>query len=205
MPVYGRSRIITRERRLENSPLEETSKHPYILPRHSPLSTLIIQDAHEQTLHGSTQDTLLYIRNTYWIIGGRAPVRSHILKCVKCTRHRRFQASQLMGQLPSSRVNPSRAFLHSGLDYAGPYLLKTWKGRSARTYKSWIALFVCLSTSAIHLEIVTDYSSDAFSAVYHRFTARRGLCATITSDCRSNFKGADHALKRLFTTTSVEL
>lgn len=69
-----------------------------------------------------------------------------------------------MGQLPPERVIPSRPFSHSGVDYAGPLVLKTWKGRGYRTYKAYIALFVCQVTSAVHLELVTDYSTDAFIA-----------------------------------------
>ncbi|XP_034951552.1 uncharacterized protein [Chelonus insularis] len=115
--------------RLNHSSLSTDTKHPYILPKDVHFSILIIDEAHKRVFHGSTQDTLMYIRNQYWILGGRNPIRSFILKCVRCTRYRRLQASQLMGQLPYSRVNPNRAFLHTGLDYAGPYVIKTWKGR----------------------------------------------------------------------------
>ena len=61
------------------------------------------------------------------------------------------------------------------------------------------------STSAIHLEIVTDYTTDDFLAAYKRFTSRRGICATLTSDCVTNFKGADNELKKLFSQTAQEL
>ncbi|XP_057339417.1 uncharacterized protein LOC130676927 [Microplitis mediator] len=88
-----------------------------------------------------------------------------------------------MRQLPSARVRPSKAFLHMGIDYAGPVTLKTFQGRGAKTYKGWIAVFVCLATSAIHIEIVTDYSTDAFVAAFRRFTSRRGACSTLYSDC----------------------
>ncbi|XP_044598636.1 uncharacterized protein LOC123274906 [Cotesia glomerata] len=73
-----------------------------------------------------------------------------------------------MGQLPIHRVTPFRPFLHTGVDYAGPFMLKTWRGRNAREYKAYIALFVCESTSAIHLELVTDYTTNAFIAAYKR-------------------------------------
>lgn len=109
-----------------------------------------------------------------------------------------------MGQLPSERVIPSRPFLNTGVDYAGPFLIKTWKGRNARTYKGYVALFVCFSTSAIHLELVTDYTTDAFLAAYKRFSSRRGLCATLISDCGSNLKGADAELQRLFSAATEE-
>ncbi|XP_067205335.1 uncharacterized protein [Linepithema humile] len=110
-----------------------------------------------------------------------------------------------MGQLPPERLTPARPFLHSGVDYAGPLHLKNWKGRNSRTYKAWIALFVCLSTSAVHLELVTDCSSDAFIAAYKRFTSRRGICVTLISDCGTNLKGADFELQNLFSAFSKEL
>lgn len=191
--------------RLQFSLLPENAKHPFILPKKSPLSTLIIYDAHQRTLHGGTQLTLSFIRNNYWIIGGRSPVRSFILKCVKCARYRNQRAQQIMGQLPPEQLTPSRPFLNSGIDYAGPFLLKNWKGRNSRTYKAYIVLFICHATSAIHLELVTDYTTEAFIAAFKRFTARRGICSTLMSDCGTNLKGASSELKNLFSVASTEL
>lgn len=94
--------------------------------------------------------------------------------------------------------------MHSGIDYAGPIHLKSWKGKNARTYKAYICLFVCEATSTIHLELVTDYGSDAFIAAYKRFTARRGICVTLRSDCGTNLKGADSELRKLFSSCSKE-
>lgn len=54
----------------------------------------------------------------------------------------------------------------TGVDYARPFMIKTWQGRNTREYKAWIALFVFESTSSTHLELVTDYTSDAFIAAY---------------------------------------
>lgn len=192
-------------RRLENTNLSHNFKHPILLPRHSPLSTLIIVDAHLKTLHGGTQITLAYIRQNYWILGGRAPIRSYILRCIRCARYRGIRAEQLMGQLSFPRVNPSRLFLHTGVDYAGPIIIKTWHGRSTKTYKGYLVIFVCLSISAVHLEVVTDYTTEAFIATYKRFTGHRGICASLYSDCGTNFIGADSELRKRFESTSREL
>lgn len=191
--------------RLQNSILDPEEKHPYILPRTSPLSTLIIAEAHQKTLHGGTQVTLAFLRRSFWIIGGRAPVRTYILQCIRCARYRGLRAQQLMGQLPASRIVPSRPFLHTGVDYAGPITIKTWRGRAAKTYKGYLAIFVCFSSSAVHLELVTEYSTEAFIAAYKRFTGRRGICSFLYSDCGTNFVGADAALRKMFNSTSKEI
>jgi hypothetical protein len=184
--------------RLQNSQLDADSKHPAILPKESQLAQLIISHAHSRTMHGGTQLTLSLIRKSCWIVGGRAPVKSFIQKCLTCARIRGVRAQQLMGQLPASRVTPSLVFENTGVDYAGPVSLKFNQGRGTRFYKGWIAVFVCFSTSAIHLEVATDYSSEAFIKAYRRFISRRGICKTLRSDCGTNFKGADALLKKLF-------
>ncbi|XP_057318296.1 uncharacterized protein LOC130663197 [Microplitis mediator] len=100
------------------------------------ISTLLIDHSHHRTFHGGTQLTLADLRRSVWIEGGRVPVRSHILRCVVCTIHRGVRTQQLMGQLPSTRVRPSKAFLHTGIDYAGPVTLKTFQGREFRRFTS---------------------------------------------------------------------
>ena len=101
-------------------------------------------------------------------------------------------------------MTPSRPFLNTGVDYAGPLSIKTWRGRSAKSHKGWLTIFVCFSTSAIHLEAVTDYSADTFLAAYRRFSGRRGICENLYSDCGTNFLGADSTLKQLFSAASQD-
>ncbi|XP_011883956.1 PREDICTED: uncharacterized protein LOC105571094 [Vollenhovia emeryi] len=59
-------------------------------------------------------------------------------------------------------------------------------------------------TSAVHLELVTDYTADRFIAAYKRFTSQRGICATLRSDCGTNLKEADSELNRLFSSATTE-
>lgn len=110
-----------------------------------------------------------------------------------------------MGDLPRQRVVPARPFLHTGVDYAGPISLRMTKGRGYRSYKIFIAVFVCLSTKAVHLEVVSDYTSEAFLAVLKRFTSRRGLCRSLYSDCGTNFVRADAQLRAFFSASSPQL
>jgi len=203
-PFIDSSGILRVGGRLQASSLSQDAKHPAILPRDSSFTQLIIAEDHTRSYHGETQLTLCFIREEFWILGGRAPVRKFILRCVRCSRYRQLRAKQLMGQLPKERVTPTRPFLNSGVDYAGPFSVKIWRGKNARTYKAYIVLFVCLASSAVHIELVTDYTAEAFIAAYKRFTGRRGICSTLLSDCGTNLKGADAELKRLLSSATAE-
>ncbi|XP_063994400.1 uncharacterized protein LOC135171756 [Diachasmimorpha longicaudata] len=190
--------------RLKNSLLDPDETHPIILPRQSRLTTLIINEAHQKTLHGGVQLTMAHIRQRYWIVGGRKSVHASILRCAICTRFRATRAQQLMGQLPTSRATPSRPFLHTGVDYAGPFPILKWRPTNAHPSSVHIAVFVCFTTSAVHLELVNRQTTDAFIAAYKRFTGRRGIPAIMYSDNATTFEGAANELNRLYNQESPD-
>ncbi|CAG7786005.1 unnamed protein product [Allacma fusca] len=139
------------------------------------------------------------IQQTYWIISGRDVVRQYVKRCLVCFRHRAKACNQKMSDLPAARVIPTRPFQRCGVDFAGPFTLRrTIGGRSNQTCKSYVCVFVCFVTRAIHLELVSDLTSDSFMASFKRFIARRGLCSDIYSDCGTNFVGADTEIKRIY-------
>ena len=84
----------------------------------------------------------------------------------------RFRASQLLGQLPPSRVSPAKPFSQSAVDYAVPVLIRHGGQHSKSTSKAYIALFICMVTKAIHLELVSDLTSED---VYKRQGVHRSL------------------------------
>ena len=76
-----------------------------------------------------------------------------------------------MSNLPEFRVNVAFPFKISGIDYAGPVLVRLTKSRGKGTIKAYIAVYICMASGAIHLELAEDYSSEAFIATFYRFTA----------------------------------
>lgn len=182
--------------RLENADLCSSAKHPIILSNHSRLTNLVIDQAHLITLHGGPRLTLAYIRDRYWIISGMRTVKRQLRMCVKCRRYSHDKLQPIMADLPQARVTPSRPFTHSGVDFTGHVELKANKGRGIKTVKGYVAVFVCLSTKAIHLELVSDLGTSAFIAAFRRFCARRGTPSHVYSDNGTNFVGANRVLKK---------
>lgn len=184
--------------RLQNASLTNNTKHPIIIPKNQHITKLLVSEAHTKTLHGGIQLMMTYLRSKYWIIGLKSTVRKCIHNCKTCIIDKAKVKNQFMGQLPAVRVTPHRPFLNSGVDFAGPVLMRTSKGRGHHATKGYICLFVCMATRAIHLEAVTDLTSQAFIAAFRRFVARRGQCKHIWSDNGTNFVGAAKELKQLF-------
>jgi len=172
-------------------------QHPLILPKRHHITTLIIEDIHTKNLHASGQLLLSLLRQRFWIPDGRNVVRKAIQKCFTCFRLKASTATQLMGQLPEERVKPTRPFTNAGVDYAGPFYIKQGGQRSKVSTKAYVALFICLSTKAIHLELAPDLSTEVYIAALRRFIARRGLCHNIYSDNGINFVGAEKEIKRI--------
>ncbi|XP_033314525.1 uncharacterized protein LOC117213269 [Bombus bifarius] len=184
--------------RLTNSAIPFSQKHPIILPK-SPVTELIIEQEHRNNHHTGTQATLYAVRLRYWPIDGRSQVWRTLRRCVRCCRANPPPVEYLMGDLPEARITESRPFTNVGIDYCGPFYIKERRDRNRRKIKTYAAIFVCLATKAVHVELVSDLTTDAFLAALRRFISRRGYCATILTDNGTNFVGANRQLQELRT------
>ncbi|XP_050340580.1 uncharacterized protein LOC126766984 [Bactrocera neohumeralis] len=101
-----------------------------------------------------------------------------------------------MAALPNERTILTRPFAATGIDFAGPYDIKNYTGRACLITKGDICVFVCFSTKAIHLEPVSDLTTQAFLAAFSRFFSRRGCPANLYSDNGTNFIGASQLLMK---------
>ncbi|CAL8130036.1 unnamed protein product [Orchesella dallaii] len=190
-PYIDEEGLIRVEGRLHHAPIPVSRQHPIILPKSSHLTNLIIRDVHERHYHSGNNLTCTSLLYNYWIIGAKDAVRFNLRRCIRCRKVKASTMQQLMGSLPVGRVSANRPFLHTGVDFAGPFQIKMRRGRGASCDKVYFAVFVCFSTKAVHLEAVTSLTTEAFIAAFRRFTARRGFCCHIYSDCGTNFVGAD--------------
>ncbi|XP_008185551.1 uncharacterized protein LOC103310118 [Acyrthosiphon pisum] len=136
-------------------------------------------------------------------MSGRAAVRRTVYSCVPCSKYRASTPKPFMADLPASRVTANRPFYNVGMDYGGPFIVKESRRRGARTQKAYLALFICMAVKAVHLEIVTDLSTESFLAALDRFTSRRGVPANIYSDCGTNYVGAAKQIKTLLETNNA--
>ncbi|XP_071576252.1 uncharacterized protein [Temnothorax nylanderi] len=71
-------------------------------------------------------------------------------------------------------------------------------GLQATMAAAYISVFVCFATKAVHLELVSDLTTDALIAALKRLISRRGKPERIYSDNATNFVGAQKQIKELY-------
>ncbi|KXJ77016.1 hypothetical protein RP20_CCG008496 [Aedes albopictus] len=184
--------------RIKHANLTFGQRHPIILPAKNHVTKIIINDLHERYLHIGPSGLLSALRQQFWIVDGRNVIQKQLRKCVRCFRITPPDVKRFMGDLPQFRVTQSDVFSRVGVDYGGPFLIKTGNPRKPVYQKTYIALFICMVTKAIHIELAADLSTEAFINVLKRFVARRGVPSQIHSDNATNFIGANSTLHELY-------
>ncbi|XP_069136686.1 uncharacterized protein [Argopecten irradians] len=101
-----------------------------------------------------------------------------------------------MADLPLDKITPGPPFTSVGVDMFGPWNVVTRKTRSSSAEsKRWAIMFTCLTTRAMHIEVVQDMSSSSFINALRRFMSIRGPVKLFRSDRGTNFVGAVDDMK----------
>lgn len=184
--------------RLLHADIAYEHKHPLLVPSKTYIVRLLIKKEHLRLLHAGAQNVLANLRLKYWPIDGLREVKGVLRQCMTCFRVNPRPATQLMADLPKERLTVARAFTNVGIDFGGPFKLKPSNARSRVILKGYLAVFVCMTTKAVHLEAVSSLTTEDFLQALKRFVSRRGLPEVIFTDNGTNFQGANNKLKELF-------
>lgn len=132
-------------------------------------------------------------------------LRCVIFKCITCTRHKSLHPIPRMGILSEARVHSIGVFSSVGTDYGRPHLIRNVNGETRRPLKFTSHCLFVWQLKAIHVEIVSDLTSDAFLAGSDRFVTRGGIQAYAYSDYGTNYVGSVGQLNIYFATRMSKL
>lgn len=197
-PFLDKNGVIRANGRISNSAISYNERHPIIIPVKSKYCELLVSFTHNLLMHAEHNLMIRAVRNEYYISRLKSAIKKCIRNCKVCVVYKQKLQSQMMAALPLDRSTYSLPFSNSGLDFAGPFSTKTSILRNAPYHKSYVCVFVCFSTKAIHLELCSDLTSGSFQAAFTRFVGRRGLPKKLMSDHGTNFVGAERALSQEF-------
>lgn len=173
--------------------LSAAQQNPIVLCGDNHIARLYIEYVHRRLHHAGAEATINECRSKYWITRLRPVARMIIHRCIGCRIRRSTPPEPPTGDLPPCRLaHHRRPFSYTGLDYFGP--LTVTVGRAIQ--KRYVALFTCLTTRAVHLEVVPSLSTESAIMALRRYIARRGCPTEIWSDNGTNLRGADKELRR---------
>ncbi|XP_043063218.1 uncharacterized protein LOC122319690 [Drosophila yakuba] len=195
--------LLVRQAQLESFPDEiridaalcmpYSARRPIILSHRHSLTDLIVRHFHARMMHQNVDVTIAEIRTSFCVTRMRRVMRSVIASRNKCKLQRARPMPPIMGPHPVDRLDAGGwPFKHTGLDYFAPRLVTV----SRHKEKRWVALFTCLTTKAIHLELAHDLSTDSCIIAIRNFVCRRGPVHRLRSDIGKNFVGADREARR---------
>ena len=106
-----------------------------------------------------------------------------------------------MADLPTSKMAiHTKPFANTGCYYMGPFIFK--ESRSER--KAWGLVFTCMTTRAIHVELVTSLDLSSFIMAFSRFVNLRNPVSRLYSDNGTTFKAAAQVLPQLLQSDKLQ-
>lgn len=170
-------------------------RFPILLTKDSELSELIVRSYHRKFGHTVSVETVkVKLRQDFIIIGLDSLLRRIKRSCSECIRASKKPLIQQMADIPAYRFDfPLQAFSKTGLDFAGPFYIKV--GRAKQRLKSYILVFTCLQTRAIHLEVTNDQGTSSVLNALSRFIDLRGMPNEVLSDNWKTFSSPKKELQ----------
>ena len=172
--------------------------YPILLaPRQHLLTQLIVMFYHHKVQHLGIQSTLNKVRLAgFRLIHPYQSVKSIIKPCMICKKFNTLAYNYpKMTDLPRDRVNLVRPYLIIGVDYTGFILVKSGE----QELKYYLLIVTCLSTRAIHLELLPDQSAEQFVLALVRFCNVYGIPEAIYSDNAHSFTSGALIMSKVFT------
>ena len=203
-PFIDEMGLIRLDGRLSQANVAFEANHQIILLSSSRLSKLLVRKYHEENLHANLRLLCSMVRERFWIVRLKNLAKFVIKNCVICQKQRKIVRSQMMGSLPPFRIEQNLPFVYVGIDFCGPFQIMSKTGRGRKTVlKSYCCVFVCLTTKAAHLELVSDLTTSNFIATLTRFMSRRGKPSHIYTDNGGTFVGTNNKLQELYSFLSM--
>jgi len=179
--------------RLQASSLQDSAKHPLILPKKAYISELIVKNTHRCLGHMGRETIVGFLRQNFWIIGLNSLIRSTLYNCVICRKYSAQPCEQIMANLPDDRLEADiPAFTQIGCDFFGHFDVVNGRRREKR----YGVVFSCLSSRAIHIEMAYSLNTDSFINALRRFQARRGNVKLIRCDNGTNLRSGSRELRQ---------
>lgn len=166
-PFIGPNGLLHLGRHQDDYRLTYAGGYPVILQGKHQLIQLIICHKHLRLLHAGPTLLTASLNHRFYIMGVRRYVPSITCDCIVCHWEAIKPQLQKTGKLPTERITPTHpdtVFATVGVYYNGPVKIKYGPIRKPTILKAYICVFILMSVKAVHIEAVSDLTTEAFLA-----------------------------------------
>ena len=123
--------------------------------------------------NGGVLHTASKVRTKVWVVHLLKLVKFILKNCTSCIIFNKTRAVQLMGAQTDGRTQLSYPFARNCVDLFGPYEVEDFF-RKITVKKVYAAIFTCLFSRAVYLDIILSYSTENFLQTSRRVVTIRG-------------------------------
>ena len=175
-------------------PFTRDAKMPVLIPYCHRLTYLIMREMHEYCHAGQDGTHCRFRSEGYWAVKAGHLAKKVKKNCILCRKLNLEHLSQVMGDIPDSRLVNPVAWGYCQLDLFGPFSCRG-DVNPRTTKKTWALVVEDANSGAVHLDIVQDYSANAVLSTLRRFGSLRGWPGIICSDPGSQSESASGKLQ----------
>ena len=141
--------------------------------------------------HTGIATTARRVKEFAHVVGVKGIAEVFRKSCGKCRAIAKRTVEVAFGPLSEYQLTIiAPAFYVTQADIMGPF--KAYQINVRATMKIWFAVFVCVATSTVDIQVMEFYSSGSFIAALIRFASRNGYPKIILPDQGSNIENAIH-------------
>ena len=183
----------------QHVPFTLDSKLPVILPTKHLLTLQIMIASHNHS-HVASDGTLCRFRmEGYWTVRAGVVAKKVANACIDCRKKSAKTLSQPLGEIPAEQLIDPMAWGFCQMDLFGPYHCRS-DVNARSTKKTWGIVVEDVNSGAVHLDVVSDYSTNSVLLTLRRFGSLRGWPSQMRSDPGSQLESASGKLENWWST-----
>ena len=162
-----------------------------LVEKYSPVAWSMMYEIHWHHClgrHSGVATTTRIIREYAYIIGVKEIAETFRQTCSRCRWIAKRTVEVEFGPLSDKQLKLAPAFYITQVDLFGPF--KAYQINVRASLKVWFAVFVCVVTSTVNIQVMESYSSGSFIAAFIRFASHNGYPKMILPDQGNNIESA---------------
>ena len=162
-----------------------------IVDQYSPIAWSLTYEIHwydNLVSHSGAAATSRRVKEYAYVVGVKDIAESFRKFCGKCRLMAKKTIDVGFGPLSEYQLNIAPAFYVTQVDLMGPY--RAYQINVRANLKIWFAVFVCVVTSTVDIQVMEFYSSGSFISAFIRFSSYNGYPKVLLPDQGSNIESA---------------